>query len=56
MALSLPADPGPLLLKGLVVGTTPREAGAAFGHIAFTGLGHDGLEGVGRLIDALRAG
>ena len=39
VALTMPKDPIPLRLKGLVVGTTPKDAGVAFGHIAFTGLG-----------------
>lgn len=55
VTLSFSEDASPLTVRGLVVGTTPHEAGAAFGHIAFTSLGPAGLEGVGRLVDALQA-
>ena len=55
VALTMPKDPNPLMLKGLVVGTTPKDAGVAFGNIAFTGLGVSSLESIGELIDALRA-
>ena len=54
--LTLPSDPGPLTLRGLVVGTTASRTGVSFGHIAFTGLGAFGLERIGHLLEVLATG